>query len=94
MSETAVRSFIELLGMNRALRARVEAIPRDEHALEQVTAIAERYGYRFAPEELYAVLREPRELGDEELDTAAGGASGAASAGPVDRLLSLAYSEG
>jgi hypothetical protein len=72
MSIQAVRSFIELIHLNRALHARIESIPRDERAVERVIALAER------------ALSAPRELSDAELGTAAGGAWGG---GSIELLL-------
>jgi predicted ribosomally synthesized peptide with nif11-like leader len=83
--QQAVRSFIELIHLNRALRARIESIPRDEQAMERVVRLAGRYGYRFDAAQLEAVLRSPSELTEAELEAAAGGSSGCA--GPVGSLL-------
>ncbi|HVS15713.1 MAG TPA: Nif11-like leader peptide family RiPP precursor [Thermoanaerobaculia bacterium] len=84
MSTRAVRSFIELINLNRALHARIQSIPRDERALDRVIALGERYGYRFTAADLQEVLYAPRELSDRELESAAGGAGGGA---PMDLLL-------
>jgi predicted ribosomally synthesized peptide with nif11-like leader len=84
MSIQAVRSFIELIHLNRALHARIESIPRDERAVERVIALAERYGYRFTAADLQRALSAPRELSDAELGTAAGGAWGG---GSIELLL-------
>lgn len=89
MSRTAVHSFIELVHMNRALRARIEQIPHDRLAIDRVLALAERYGYRFDAGELSRYLDEPRELAEQELAGAAGGAGGDGTIARFDRFLGL-----
>lgn len=86
MSRTAVHSFIELVHMNRALRARIEKIPHDRLAIDRVLALAERYGYRFDAGELSRYLDEPRELTEQEL---AGAAGGDGTIARFDRFLGL-----
>jgi predicted ribosomally synthesized peptide with nif11-like leader len=89
MSRTAVKSFLELIHMNRVLRTRIEQIPPDRLAIERVLALAERYGYRFDAGDLARFLDEPRELTHAELEGAAGGTGLPAGSTPFDRFLGL-----
>ena len=69
-----LKNFLEEVGKNKELKAKLEALTDKDTAVEKVIKIAEEYGFTLTVEDFKKKAGE--ELSDENLASAAGGRDG------------------